>query len=206
MLRILVILSATFALAALTLQVIRTFSFGKKPVYSRAQGSATKGILYAFGQGMMPWEKESTAKHLPTYFAGVLYHLGVIASFIALFTSLIQIMVPHGFIYFLRITLMLGIASGIGLMAKRVSLNYMRAISCADDFVSNSLVTLFSVSALLALFRVSLIPMFHGASIILFLYIPFGKIRHCIFFFYSRILFGQFFGRRGVLPHRSSEA
>jgi hypothetical protein len=34
----------------------------------------------------------------------------------------------------------------------------------------------------------------------LFLYLPFGKIRHCVFFFSTRYHFGAFFGRRGVLP------
>jgi hypothetical protein len=38
-------------------------------------------------------------------------------------------------------------------------------------------------------------------SAITFVYVPLGKIRHCLYFFFSRIFFGKFFGRRGVLPH-----
>jgi len=40
---------------------------------------------------------------------------------------------------------------------------------------------------------------------VMFLYIPVGKIRHCFFFFYSRILFGLFYGRRGVLPQNKGD-
>jgi hypothetical protein len=41
---------------------------------------------------------------------------------------------------------------------------------------------------------------FFLVSIVMFLYIPMSKIRHCFFFFYTRTLFGFFYGRRGALP------
>jgi hypothetical protein len=34
----------------------------------------------------------------------------------------------------------------------------------------------------------------------LFLYIPFGKLKHTVYFFSSRIYLGKFFGKRGVWP------
>ncbi len=75
-----VLLSFLFSITALIFQVLKTFSFGKRPLRSRPQGSREKGIVYAFGRGMMPWEKESAAKHLPTYLAGMLYHAGIFAA------------------------------------------------------------------------------------------------------------------------------
>jgi hypothetical protein len=88
----------------------------------------------------------------------------------------------------------------VGLLLKRSVFGYMRHISGPDDFIANALVDLFLLSALLNSFLGGLQSFFWGAAIILFLYIPLGKIRHCFFFFYSRILFGVFFGRRGVYP------
>jgi hypothetical protein len=37
-------------------------------------------------------------------------------------------------------------------------------------------------------------------------YIPLGKIRHCLYFFFSRTFFGKFFGRRAVFPHPQATA
>jgi len=34
-----------------------------------------------------------------------------------------------------------------------------------------------------------------------FFYVPLGKIRHCLYFFFSRLFFGKFFVRRSVFPH-----
>ena len=45
-------------------------------------------------------------------------------------------------------------------------------------------------------------PVLNIITIVVLLYVPVGKIRHCFFFFYSRILFGMFFGRRKVLGHK----
>ena len=95
-----------------------------------------------------------------------------------------------------------GILCGVGLLMKRLTLGYMRAISCVDDYISNALVNLFLILVLLESFLQTLRPILFLVTIILFLYIPLGKIRHCFFFFYSRILFGQFYGRRGVLSQK----
>jgi hypothetical protein len=39
-----------------------------------------------------------------------------------------------------------------------------------------------------------------AAAIVLLLYVPLGKIRHCLFFFATRYHTGIYFGRRGTLP------
>ncbi|MGB2696422.1 MAG: hypothetical protein WBD28_01025, partial [Candidatus Zixiibacteriota bacterium] len=72
--------------------------------------------------------------------------------------------------------------------------------------LANILVDLLLLSALAATFAKTLFVPFAVIAIIIFVYIPFGKIRHCVFFFYSRILFGDFFGRRGVIPHPSRKS
>ena len=203
LLRLAVALSTIYCFIALVVLVARTFSFGRPPRYAKAQGSPAKGIVYAFGQGMLPWEKESASKHLPTFFAGILYHAGIFAAIFFLITALLLIKLPDVAIQIVRLLAVIGLASGIGLLVKRSALPYMRFISCLDDYIANILVGLLLLSAILATYYHVLQLVMMAVAIILLLYIPAGKIRHCVFFFYSRILFGRFFGRRGTLPHPS---
>ncbi len=201
-----VAIAAAASAAALTYQIISAYSRGGKRLYAKPQGSASGGIMYAFGQGMLPWEKESAAKHLSTYFAGVFYHLAIFAALALLTAVELSAKVPQSVTFVLRIILLLGLVCGVGLLVKRAAIRYMRAISCPDDIIANLLVDILVGAALAATFSSSYVPVFQIVSIVLLLYIPLGKIRHCVFFFFTRILFGIHFGRRGVVPHRSSEA
>lgn len=200
-----VIVAAAFAFIALFVMTVRTLSFGKKKLYSRPQGKKSSGIIYAFGQGMMPWEKESAGKHLPTFAAGIIYHIAIFATLLYLIATLISVSIPASVTPILRAVLLAGFFCGIGLFVKRFFVSGLKAISCPDDFVANIMVNLFLAGATAATFSTELIPLFLIIAITLFLYVPIGKIRHCFFFFYTRILFGSFFGRRGVLPHRSQK-
>ena len=154
---------------------------------------------------MLPWEKESAFKHLPTFFAGILYHAGIFAAVFFLITTLLLIRLPDIAILIIRLLAVIGLLSGIGLLAKRFALPYMRFISCIDDYIANILVGLLLLVTILATYYYVLQFAMMAVAITLLLYIPVGKIRHCVFFFYSRILFGAFFGRRGTLPHPSTE-
>ncbi len=200
-LRLAVLAAALYGLIALIYLVAHAYSFGKRRQFAIASGSPFKGIIYAFGQGMLPWEKESASKHLPTFFAGIFYHLGIFTALLFLAAIVFAYTLPDFAVAFGRVSLVAGLLCGIGLLIKRMSLPYMRIISCPDDYISNILVGLF----LLATFSASYLPTIQTiamiAAVLLFLYIPAGKIRHCFFFFYTRVLFGQFFGGRGVLPH-----
>ncbi len=200
LLRIGVLLSFCFALVSLAILIFKTGSFGKKTQFSEPGGSGGKGVLYALGQGMLPWEKESAARHLPTYLTGIGYHLGIFSALISLFLHVFSARIPGSLTYFFRFMAVLGFLCGLALLAKRVVLPVMRKISCPDDFAANIVVTLFLAFSFLHTFDERLAPFLFLISILLFLYAPTGKIRHCFFFFYSRILFGFYYGRRGVFP------
>ena len=192
--------AAAFALVALSLLVIRTLAFGRMPLKARARGAAGKGIIYAFGQGMMPWAKESASGHLPTFFAGIIYHGAIFISLLYLFFCIFSWTLPRFLLMTVQVIALGGLLAGLGLLVKRLLRPELRAISCPDDFAANLLVNLFLLlSGARARFPV-FESIFFLAAIVLFIYLPLGKIRHCFFFFYSRILFGIFFGRRGVLP------
>lgn len=201
-LKYIVIASFLIAMVSLTILVLKTFSFGKKEIYAEPKGNVKKGIIYAFGKGMMPWEKESAGNHLPTYIGGVLYHGGVFLSFAYLLTVIIPIKIPGTVLLIFQVFCGLGIVTGLGLLVKRYSKPHMRALSCPDDAVANILVDIFIIAAFLHTLFPGLTPYFFLASIVMFLYMPLGKIRHCFFFFYVRVLFGIFYGRRDVFPQK----
>jgi nitrate reductase gamma subunit len=196
-----VAVSGLFCLVMLIIIVARTLAFGQRPIYAREAGSSLAGIVYAFGLGMLPWEKESAAKHLWTYVGGILYHLGTLTAVLFLATVVFNIYLGDVLLQPARILLAVGFVSGVALLIKRLLKPQIRSLSSADDYLANILVDLFLLSALAATFAESALVLFMIVAICTFVYIPFGKLRHCAFFFYSRILFGTFFGRRGVLPH-----
>jgi hypothetical protein len=198
-----VIVSFLLSVIALSLLFMKTFSFGKKPLLAKPRGDAKKGIIYAFGRGMLPWKKESSAKHLITYFAGMLYHTGVFAALFYLLSLIFSLELSKLFISLLRLLFVLGFTGGFILLLKRIFLVPMKKISCPDDFAANIIVDLFLISALVHTNSTRVTPLFFLLAIVMFLYIPVGKIRHCFFFFYAKILFGLFYGRRGVLPPKT---
>ncbi|NIM57610.1 MAG: hypothetical protein GTO16_01530 [Candidatus Aminicenantes bacterium] len=203
LLRFGIIVSFLFSFLALSFLVLKTFSFGKKPLYAKPRCNAKKGIFYAFGRGLLPWEKESSGKHLPSYFAGIFYHAGVFTSLFYLLALIFSLELSVLSISILRLLLILGSMGGLILLLKRILLPHIRRISCPDDFAANIIVDLFLISALVHTYSARVTPLYFMLAMVMFLYIPVGKIRHCFFFFYTRILFGLFYGRRGVLPPKA---
>ena len=83
----------------------------------------------------------------------------------------------------------------------RIAEHNLKGLSLPDDHFAVWLTTTFIALAGLALInKMFVIPMYL-VSAITFIYIPLGKIRHCLYFFFSRTFFGKFFGRRAVYPH-----
>lgn len=201
-LRIGVLCASLFAVAFLIGLLRRVRSFKAPSLKAEPRGQERRGIQYAFGRGMMPWEKESASRHLLTYIGGFIYHFGIFAGLFWLFSRVFAAALGQFPLLAIRVLLTAGLVFGLGLFVKRSALPMMRGISCADDYVANLLVDAFLLSALLSTFSDPFSRLLYAVSILMLVYIPLGKIRHCIFFFYSRILFGRFFGRRAVFPKR----
>jgi nitrate reductase gamma subunit len=149
---------------------------------------------------MSPAAKESAREHLPTWFAGVGYHLGIFAGlgYVALLLVGIE---PEGTLRWgLRVLLLAGALCGIGLLAKRTLTPHLRGLSCPDDFLSNLLATAFVALACARTIFLRLDAAFLAETMLLFLWVPLGKIRHCLFFFTTRYHSATHFGRRGTFP------
>jgi hypothetical protein len=200
LLRLGVALAAVWAVVALLAELAATLSYGRRQLLARSAGAASAGVVYAFGRGLLPGAKESVQRHLPTFVAGLVYHAGIFAAFALLLLSLVPVAAPPGAGVALALVAAAGALAGLVLISRRALTAHLRAISHVDDWVANLLATAFAASGALATTAPTLRPLFWTAAILLLLYVPVGKIRHCAFFFLTRFHFGAFFGRRGVLP------
>lgn len=193
-------LALSWCIGGLALSWRNARRFGPKVYRAKLAGSAGRGVFYALGAGMLPGAKESVRTHVGSWCAGVGYHLGILASTAVLLTALLNLPVHRPAGLALGAAALMGAVCGVGLLLKRASNAHLRSFSVPDDFLSNGLATAFSgISGLTALGFLPVDVTLAGA-IALFVYLPLGKIRHCVFFFPTRVHFGTFFGRRGVLP------
>jgi hypothetical protein len=172
---------------------------------SRAQGKERRGILYAFTLGMAPWEKESTRLHWIAYIRGILFHIGVFAAFGVLFASPWLSGLPGVVRWAGALLTGVGAAAGFAGIYLRLAGANERALSLPDDYFSVFLTSLFAGLACLALVLPGLLPAFYLVSALLGVYVPLGKIRHCVYFFYSKFFFGKGFGHRGVIGQPKSK-
>ncbi len=187
---------------------VRIVRLGKPNDLSEKSGDTTKGIVYSNTKAMMPQNKESAFLHLPSYVSGILFHIGI-------FTCLL-VFVLSFFPFFNRwisgadkihyiIAAVLAITAGCGylLFFKRLFSNDLRTLSNLDDFISNALVSTFQLMTMLYLiFPTSrvFVVLYYIAVILLFLYMPFGKLRHAVYYFAARYHLGFFYGWRNVWP------
>ena len=175
----------------------RTFPVDKSPL----KGSPSHGIAYAFTIGMMPWAKESTRIHMLAYLRGIGFHVGIFVAIGALIISPFWSYLPPVPAALLVLLLTLGSLLGAAGGVMRIAEKNLRGISLPDDHFAVWLTTLFmAITALGVVNEAARVPMYIVAGITL-AYIPLGKIRHCLYFFFSRTFFGKFFGRRAVYPH-----
>jgi uncharacterized membrane protein len=211
-------------LIALLLHFLRLVRMGKPVDFSRPAGTTGKAVRYAFTGAMNPARKESAFLHLPTYTAGLLYHLGTFLSMFLFFFILCGLMPEGWFAKAILLFLCISSGCGIAILLKRIAKKELRSLSNPDDFVSNFLVTFFQVITVVIL----IYPIIQSTNLqitqtsnppniqssnppilqsfyyltysLLMLYIPIGKLRHTVYFFAARYHLGYFFGWRGVWP------
>ncbi len=180
---------------------LRLIRLGKPTDYASPAGSVPRGVSYAFTAGMSPKKKESAFLHLPTYVAGMVFHLGIFFSIFMYLLMIFYIPEPGSLIRVLAAAfLAVGALCGIGILIKRFAKPLLRNLSNPDDYISNILVSLCQATLALFLAVPSAAPAFWIVTAILWLYFPIGKLKHAVYFFAARYHLGFFYGRRGVWP------
>jgi len=218
-------IALSFCLVMCLIYFFRLIKLGAPKDLSESSGNVAAGVIYSNTTAMSPAQKESAYKHLPTYAAGILFHLG---SFLALLCFVLLIFDAVWGFFFQHILLSSLVAAallissfcGIGLIIKRFVSKNLRPISNVDDYISVILVTLFHlISALLFITFVfhdafhqyfsstthsHIISAYFLVATLLFLYLPFGKLKHTVYFFAARYHLGFFYGKRGTWPPKKS--
>lgn len=185
---------------SLTYHLLRLIRLGLPKDYSKKIGNTKSAISYSFTGAMSPLKKESAYLHLPTYTAGMLYHIGtfISASLFLLFLLNVNFVYPLQWVFIC--VLAVSSACGIGIFLKRVLLKKLRFLSNPDDYISNLLVTTFQVFTLIILAEGIFAPYYYIFTSLLFLYLPLGKLKHSLYFFAARYHLGFFYGWRNVWP------
>ncbi len=197
--------AALFCLAAFALRLRSFLRLALPADRSAPRGDPTRGAAYALTLGMMPWSKESTRRHALAYLRGVGFHLAVALSFVLLLAAPWLGLLPAALRGLIAVLTGVGaLLAFLGFLSRFIEKS-LRALSTPDDYFAVLLVSLFLASASLALLNPALLPLFYLLGALVFVYMPLGKIRHCIYFAFSRMIFGKFFGRRGVYPHSQQE-
>jgi len=170
-----------------------------RPDRAQARGPAWRGVVYAFTEGMMPWAKESTRRHFLPYVRGVLFHLGIFGALATLAFSPWRSALPSGIATAGLVITGIGAMGGLIGVLMRVFDRRLRALSHPDDYAAVVLVTAWQAASAAFWLDPRWASIFYGLSALTLVAIPLTKIRHCIYFFFSRFFFGLFYGRRAVL-------
>lgn len=194
------ILSACICLLSLIIHASRVIRLGKPADYAQKKGDPDKAIQYAYTGAMSPIKKESAYMHLPTYLAGLMYHMGTFMSLFIFILVIFNIEVGGILALICSGLLLITGLSGLGILIKRMALQKLRSLSNPDDYISNLLVSVLQLLSGLILIRPEFIIAYYILVSLLFLYIPLGKLRHTVYFFAARYHLGIFYGWRGVWP------
>jgi hypothetical protein len=196
--KLIALFSLVFSASAILYRFFRILKYPQPIDYATPKSSSLMGVAYAFTFGMAPWAKESTRKHWVLYLRGILFHLGIFSALLFFVLRLLSFSIPQLTLFLLILT-GIGAIMGIVGMVLRFGEKNLRMISNFDDHLSLWLVTIFLLLMVLSHFVLSTLPIMFLFTSIMFIYIPFSKIRHFIYFFFSRLFFGNHLGKRGII-------
>ncbi len=198
------LLAFLICVCILLFHLFRLYRLGLPIDFAPPAGNIKEATLYSFTGAMSPFKKESAFLHLPTYTAGIIYHLGTFVSLFFFIFMYADVVVPKTLAWGLTSFMIISAGCGAAILIKRIVKQGLRDLSNPDDYISNVLVTGFQfMTALVLLFPGVFAAAYFIMAALLLLYIPVGKLKHLLYFFSARLQLGLFFGRRGVwAPHQ----
>jgi nitrate reductase gamma subunit len=181
-----------------------------------SRGSKLRGVAVSYLKGIValpfiPWVKGTTKRNLTTYLAGGLFHLGL---FVVLLLGTAHMLVWKSLIGIGWPTLPLpivdwlaaaAIAAMIALGINRRVNPVLRLISGPAEWANLLLVFVPMVTGYMMthhlFFRYEVLYTLHMLAVdALLIWIPFSRIAHFMFYFFSRSIHGAQFGKRAVTP------
>lgn len=188
---------------AFSCRFVRLLRMGAPKDLSDKSGDIRKAVLYSYTAAMSPANKESAYLHLPTFTAGIFFHLGTFLSIAAFLWFIINSFL--GIPVLLEIQYAAGILfgitglSGLSIFLKRAAKKELREMSGFDDYFSNGITTLLQLLTVLFIWF-PIAPVYYLVAALFFLWLPSGKTKHLLYFFFARYHLGFFYGWRGTWP------
>ena len=125
---------------------VRLLKHGSPKDLSQKSGNIAQAVCYSCIGAMSPMQKESAYLHLPTYTAGIFFHIGnflAIAVYLLFTLAVIfnfQIPIESAtnlVVMILAAIIFIAAVCGMALFIKRLAKKELRDLSCADDYISN---------------------------------------------------------------------
>ncbi|MCE5320976.1 MAG: hypothetical protein LLF93_07745 [Bacteroidales bacterium] len=196
--------SLIFSVALFSYQFARLVILGRPHDLSVSSGNVTKGIVYSFTKAMAPGAKESAYLHMPTYAGGIIYHLGTFLSLV-LFFVLITGFPPLNYSLksIFSVLLFISFFAGFAILMKRIINKDLKSLSGLDDYISNGVTSLVQLFTAVYLLVPDTETFYYLSVALFFIWLPLGKTKHLLVFFFARYHLGFFYGWRGTWPQKS---
>ncbi len=196
----------------LRLYWLTRFTAGKERQAATGLGDTNprKGFMYSWANIAMPWAMESTRTKLFLYLQFVVFHIGVAAAILMMFSISFYFKndpLPATLALVFQIIIGAAFVVGVIRIIRRIASVYVRAISSPDDHFSLWLLTVWFGLGYLAApndytqGEWQAMAFFVLGSFFL-VYVPFSKISHYLYYPFTRYYLGKSLGRRGVFPIR----
>jgi hypothetical protein len=157
------------------------------------------GVFYSFTAGMAPWSKESIRIHWRAYFRGIIFHICIFLGIAWIIASPWAGLIPWVARLIVGIILGIGVLMGLAGYAVRLEDERLRFLSTPDDYFAIGIVSLLLAAGAISAFFIELVPVLWIITGLTAAYVPYGKLRHMVYFFFSRYFLGVSYGSRGAL-------
>jgi nitrate reductase gamma subunit len=203
-------------IAGLSYRVVRVLLLGWKRDRVPGKGSKFGGVAVSFLKGLViwpfiPWVKNTFTRNPVIYLAGGLFHLSL---FVVILLGTTHMLVWKSLLGFGWPTFPLpivdglaaaGLAAMVALAINRATHPVLRLISGAAEWFNLILVFLPMITGYLLTHH--LYPSYEAGFLVhmltvnlLLIWIPFSRIAHFVFYFFSRTIHGAQFGKRSATP------
>jgi nitrate reductase gamma subunit len=202
--------------AGMLYRLVRILMLGWSKDRIPPKGSKAGGVVKTYAKGFLvwpfiPWVKRTFSRNPVIYLAGGLFHLSL---FVVLILGTAHMLVWKSLLGFGWPTLPLpivdwlaavGIVAMLVLLIHRIVNPVMKLITGPAEWINWSLVFLPMVTGYIMthhlFFRYEVLFSVHMLSVdLLLIYLPFSRIAHFVFYFFSRTIHGVEFGKRAVNP------
>lgn len=203
-------------IAGMTYRLFTVILLGWRPDRVPNRGSKLRGVLVAYAKGIaiwpfIPWVKHTFTRNPLTYLSGGLFHLGL---FVIIFLGTAHMLVWKSLLGFGWPTLILPIVDWmaavtivamIALFINRRINPVLRLISGPAEWLNLLVVFLPMVTGYMMThhmwFRYEVLYSLHTLTVdLMLIWIPFSRISHFMFYFFSRTFHGAQAGKRAVMP------